>query len=584
MQNSGGIFRFLFLLLGAFLLFRYFGGSKQEGGHAQGIRQEAQLTPSPRAAYQYCEIKTDRFVATLTTRGATLTHFKLTTPKYTQHGAPIDLSTTPHPGVALSDPDAENPNKPGLHEFRQQLFVQWRNPTSPQSSNAPWNVAYDSMDYALLPSDGKRCDFVYKDAQVQIEKSFVAADTPYGLLVKNTITNLAAEPRRHAMAIDTAAWRLTSEVKGKAFRVSPYVTRTECKIANDKAVRLLPDAFEPDDFKEPPFAATQPWGWYQVSGRPSFTAISNAYFSQALAPVQSPNVPECQLQIENRFNNDSASDPSSGNFYRARLAFPDRLLQPGGSDSYEVLAYVGPKERQVLAEAGNATHELSDLIDLGFFTSIAKVLVGFLLAVHSVLPNWGVAVVLLTFTARLILFPLMWPGIKNMIRMRELKPELDQLNEKFKDDARAKGVAQMELYRKHNVNLFMGCLPTLLTMPVWFALYTTLQTAVELYNIPFLWFPDMSQPDPYFVLPFVIGATYFVQQKVMPMQGDPVQQKMMMYFMPSMFTVFMLFLPSGLGVYMFTNSVLGIVQQQAVERHVRRTVGVSNDKKKLPKA
>jgi len=106
---------------------------------------------------------------------------------------------------------------------------------------------------------------------------------------------------------------------------------------------------------------------------------------------------------------------------------------------------------------------------------------------------------------------------------------------------------------------------------VWFALYTTLQTAVELYNIPFLWFPDLSLPDPYFILPFVIGGTSFIQQKMMPMQGDPAQQKMMLYMMPAMFTVFMLFLPSGLGVYMFTNGVLGIIQQQSVEWHVRRT-------------
>jgi YidC/Oxa1 family membrane protein insertase len=107
-------------------------------------------------------------------------------------------------------------------------------------------------------------------------------------------------------------------------------------------------------------------------------------------------------------------------------------------------------------------------------------------------------------------------------------------------------------------------------MPVWFALYTTLQTAVELYNIPFLWFPDLSKADPYYILPFIIGAIFFLQQKLMPMQMDPAQQKMMMYFMPAMFTVFMLFLPSGLGVYMFTNSLLGIVQQQVVEHHVRR--------------
>jgi YidC/Oxa1 family membrane protein insertase len=110
-------------------------------------------------------------------------------------------------------------------------------------------------------------------------------------------------------------------------------------------------------------------------------------------------------------------------------------------------------------------------------------------------------------------------------------------------------------------------------MPVWFALYTTLQTAVELYNIPFLWFPDLSSADPLYILPFIIGATSFFQQKLMPPQGDPAQQKMMLYFMPAMFTVFMLFLPAGLGVYMFTNGLLGILQQQGVEWHAKRSLG-----------
>jgi YidC/Oxa1 family membrane protein insertase len=121
-------------------------------------------------------------------------------------------------------------------------------------------------------------------------------------------------------------------------------------------------------------------------------------------------------------------------------------------------------------------------------------------------------------------------------------------------------------------------LPQLASMPVWFALYTTLQTAVELYNIPFLWFPDLSAPDPLFILPFVIGGTSFIQQKMMPLQGDPAQQKMMLYFMPAMFMVFMLFLPAGLGVYMFTNGVLGIVQQQAVEYHAKRALASSSGK------
>ncbi len=129
----------------------------------------------------------------------------------------------------------------------------------------------------------------------------------------------------------------------------------------------------------------------------------------------------------------------------------------------------------------------------------------------------------------------------------------------------------MEVYRKNGVNPFGGCLPVLVQMPVWWALYSVLQTAVELYHTPFLWFRDLSAPDPFFVLPVVIGAASFVQQKLMPQQVDMAQQKMMLYFMPALFTVMMLFLPSGLGIYMLTNSILGIVQQQAVERFAPRT-------------
>jgi YidC/Oxa1 family membrane protein insertase len=281
------------------------------------------------------------------------------------------------------------------------------------------------------------------------------------------------------------------------------------------------------------------------------------------------------LQIEQRWDSARHSSPkddaNAGAMYRARLAYPPMTLGPGESADYQVLSYVGPKERDILASAGDGKHHLLELIDLGFFSIIAKVLVGFLLKVHSVIPNWGLAIIILTVTARLLLFPLSLPGIKNMIRMREIKPEMDAMNEKYKDDPSARGLAQMELWRKHKVNPFKGCLPQLASMPVWFALYTTLQTAVELYNIPFLWFPDLSQSDPLFVLPLIIGGTYFVQQRIMPQQGgDPMQQKMMMYLMPGMFTVFMLFLPAGLGIYMFTNSLLAITQQLAVEKFSKR--------------
>ncbi len=146
-----------------------------------------------------------------------------------------------------------------------------------------------------------------------------------------------------------------------------------------------------------------------------------------------------------------------------------------------------------------------------------------------------------------------------------------RLNAWYKDDAAQRGLAIQELWRKNGVsNPVVGCAPMLLQMPVWWALYTALQTAVELYHVPFgPVIPDLSAPGRYLIIPIVLGASSFLQQKLMPAQGDPQQQKMMMYMMPGIFTFMMLFLPAGLGVYMVTNSVLAICQQLLVERYLK---------------
>jgi YidC/Oxa1 family membrane protein insertase len=178
----------------------------------------------------------------------------------------------------------------------------------------------------------------------------------------------------------------------------------------------------------------------------------------------------------------------------------------------------------------------------------------------------------MTICLRLALFPLSLKQIRTTIAMRKLKPEVDSLNEKFKDDAQAKNLAMMELWKKHGVNPFGGCLPQLVQMPVWFAMYATLQTAIEMYHVKFLWFADLSQPDKFFILPLLLGGLMIVQQRIVPQQGmDPVQAKMMMYMLPIVFTVMMLFLPAALGVYMLTNSLLGILQQLVVEQVAPRS-------------
>jgi YidC/Oxa1 family membrane protein insertase len=570
MESKGSLFRWLFIGVAVFLAMKFIGPKffGSEGStEVQPLTSESRKLPQPpRPPEKTCDIFTDKFNAVLSSRGASLKYFKLTTAKYQRAGKPIDLATTPET------------------ELRQQLRMSLRNEAVLQPDDPAWQLDFDSIDYQIEASDSKSCTFGYRDGKIELKKVIRSTSRPYELEVELTLKNLDRSKHIHALVVDTVAWRTQQEVTGGMFRVSPFLTHVECVGGNGKTTRLTPDDFEPSDFKGPAFAkgALNPGDFYQEPGQVAVAAVSNAYFSHALVPQNAPQgiSPVCQLQIEDYWDTKRykkrSDDPQLASAYRARLAYPAKELQPGDSASYTVLSYVGPKERTVLSAAGGGNTHLSELIDLGFFAVIAKILVGFLLAVHGVIPNWGIAIIILTLTARTLLFPLAIPSIRSMIKMRELKPELDAITTKFKDDAQARGLAQMELWRKHKVNPLKGCLPQLASMPVWFALYTTLQTAVELYNIPFLWFPDLSMPDPYFVLPFIIGATSFMQQRMMPMQGgDPAQQKMMLYMMPAMFTVFMLFLPAGLGVYMFTNGVLGIIQQQAVEWHVRRTAQTS---------
>jgi YidC/Oxa1 family membrane protein insertase len=558
-MERGNLGRLAFIGIGIFLAFfvlpKFLNGSTA----VQPLKPEHLVTSagSARPPEQRCDIWTKEFHAELSSKSATLTHFKLLPAKYRKHGQPIDLSTTP---------DLES---------RRQLRFDWQNPAA-NLKPEEWLVPANLLDFRIVSANKSRCELAYENERVEVRQAISATGRPYELLVEATVTNRGSAPRKHALTVESDTWRTDREQTAGWFGVSPLITHTECVGKDGTATRMRIEDFGADAFKEFPRSALGGGEWFEPPGKPAFVAVSNAYFSQALVPLEGPTSAACQLQVEERWNlakfRSRSDDPQGGAMFRARLAYAPHEVAPGKSETYRVLAYSGPKERSILEAAGGGGHRLIDLIDLGIFSAIAKILVDFLLWVHGLFPNWGIAIIVLTVTARTLLFPLTLPSVKQMIRMRELKPEMDALNEKFKDDAQAKGLAQMELWRKHNVNPLKGCLPQLASMPVWFALYTTLQTAVELYNIPFLWFPDLSEPDPLFILPFIIGFTNYIQQKMMPMQGDPTQQKMMLYLMPGMFIVMMLFLPAGLGVYMFTNGLLGILQQQAVEAHAKRAL------------
>jgi YidC/Oxa1 family membrane protein insertase len=496
-------------------------------------------TANAPAEGELCTLKGNRFDAQLSSRGAALTHFWLREAQYAEgSGGGYDLSTTPD------------------HERWRSLRTLFR------GDGADDQLKYDRFPWKLETLGTTGCKFTYADDLVSITKTITAGERPFELNVETKVTNLADAAKKHRFAISTYAFRMNKEVKGKLGRVSPFATDLQCARATEVTRK------QKTDFKD---------GWFREPLDDRYAAVTNAYFAQALVPAVGfePGTslfasmkPECAVVAEDVLAaGEDAEGDDSGAVYHAELDYPVVTLAPKDTATYSLIAYFGPKERNVLAEAAGGGPRLGDMINLGFFSPVAKFLVGALVFFHRGVGNWGLAIIALTLCLRITLFPLSWKQIQTTIAMRKLKPEVDDLNKRFADDAQARQMAMMELYRKHGVNPLGGCLPQLVQLPIWWAMWATLQTAVEMYHERFLWLSDLSAPDKFFILPLVYGIFIVVQQRIVPQQGmDPMQQKMMTYMMPGLFTVLVLFLPAALGLYMLTSSALGIAQQLVVEK------------------
>ncbi len=241
----------------------------------------------------------------------------------------------------------------------------------------------------------------------------------------------------------------------------------------------------------------------------------------------------------------------------------------GHVKTYSYDAYSGPKDLDELKASG---HNLQAAVDFGWFGLIGRPMLWVLNQAHDLTGSWPLAILLLTVLVKALLWPITAKSLKSMRGMQKIKPELDKMRAELtakakklgqdKADAQEVNRITFELYKKHGVNPLGGCLPMLLQLPVYIALYRTIQSSVGLYNQPlFGWVHDLTQKDPFYVLPLVLGAVMFAQQKLTPqVGGDPAQQKMMLYFMPVLFTLMMLQLPSGLTLYILVNTALGIAQ------------------------
>ncbi|NPA59738.1 MAG: membrane protein insertase YidC [Epsilonproteobacteria bacterium] len=235
-----------------------------------------------------------------------------------------------------------------------------------------------------------------------------------------------------------------------------------------------------------------------------------------------------------------------------------------GMQNISFHGYVGPKDYATLKSIKPI---LTNVIEYGWFTFASKPLFQFLSFLYGIFGNWGWAIIALTLTIRAILYPLTYKGMVSMQKIKELSPKLKEIKEKYKGDPQRMNAATMEMYKKHNANPLGGCLPMLLQIPIFFAIYRVLLNAVELQGAPWmLWVTDLSRMDEFYVLPILMGASMFFQQRLTPNNfTDPMQEKIMKY-LPVIFTFFFLTFPSGLVLYWFVNNLFSIAQQFIVNQ------------------
>jgi YidC/Oxa1 family membrane protein insertase len=258
---------------------------------------------------------------------------------------------------------------------------------------------------------------------------------------------------------------------------------------------------------------------------------------------------------------------ASGNVMTASAVGAKRTIQPGDSHSFTQTLFVGPKLQDQL-EAIDPKLKLT--VDYGWLTILSQPLFWLLSKAFGIFGNWGVAIIGVTILIKAAFYKLTESSGRSMAKMRNLQPRLKAIQERYKDDRQQQSQAMMELYKREKVNPAAGCLPILIQMPFFLAFYWVLLESVEMRQAPFaLWITDLSVRDPFFVLPLIMGAAMFLQQRLNPQVGDPVQVKVMQ-IMPIIFTAFFAFFPAGLVLYWVTNTVLSIAQQWKINKVVEK--------------
>jgi len=301
-------------------------------------------------------------------------------------------------------------------------------------------------------------------------------------------------------------------------------------------------------------------------GKIAWTAYEDTYFMMAVAPAANADANPVTVRLS------SQGGASVGNV----LSGPAEVINPGASRQFSYTVFFGPKKMADLKAAG---HDFNQAVNFGWFGVVAQPLLVLLIWFHKMVGNYGVAVILVTVLIKLLFWPITHKGMKSMKGMQKLQPKLAQLREKYKDDKERMAQAQMELYKTYKINPLGGCLPMLIQIPVFFALYQVLMQAIELRHAPFmLWITDLSAPErlqlgfnlPYLgglpILTLLMGGTMFIQQKMTPTPAANPETAKIMMFMPVIFTFLFINFASGLVLYFFVNNLLQMAQQYFINR------------------
>jgi YidC/Oxa1 family membrane protein insertase len=321
----------------------------------------------------------------------------------------------------------------------------------------------------------------------------------------------------------------------------------------------------------------------EFSGPGQWIGLESEWYLAALIP-RSPSV----LLAESKLSEPRADAPKPLELSQVALRIPLAALKPGESWRGEVQSYIGPKEHDRLKAVGVG---LEKSIYFGGFPLpqdygglpmewLAVPILWVMHRFYTFSHNYGVAIILLTVITKVLFFPLTIKSMTSMKAMQALQPQINALRSKYKSDPQRLQRETMELYRAHKVNPLGGCLPMVVQIPIFYALYVALSVSVEIQNAPFicfgrifgvdLWICDLAAHDPTYVLPILMGISMFIQQKMTPVMGDPRQAKMML-FMPVVFTFMFLNLPAGLVLYWTLSNVLQIAQQKYMERIGKKT-------------